>query len=158
MHESARYIPKALFRPRVKPFVIWASPPFLVAQAVLDAYFIIAVAMDEGSFSFGSQTISRAQFLLIVVPLALFGSAWGLASAYGLFFEQPWTRALCTKWSGIAAAASITILSATSLQAKWLIVESWQGALTLAASFWYFYRYEPVVRYYDHLARKTHRK
>lgn len=89
MNHTTRYFPKTLLRPRTKPFLIWAAPPFGAFAALGSAAFATLAALDgqPGAIAVVDHPISRASYLALVYPF-LVGAAIELAAAYGLLMAR----------------------------------------------------------------------
>jgi hypothetical protein len=149
--------PYALFKPREKPFLIWAAPPFLLFWGLSSAAFVVLVAIsafgneDGATFLSGIQ-LTRSQTLLIALPIGLVGGVLNVVAAYGLVVERPWVRSLQTKWSAVAyGIIFVVLLALMPSRATGTLLSVIPNVLFLAVNYWFFYSYKPVVEYYRKL-------
>lgn len=157
MSSTSRYIPKALLRPRAKPFLIWAAPPFLLLAALGTAAFTTLIALDDQSalISVADQPVSRALYIGLVYPLDLIAVAISLSAAYGLLAERPFARSLLTRGVAVWLVAYVFVTGAvTALGPFVMLLHTWSSWILLGVTFWYFYEYEHVRAYYARIERR----
>jgi hypothetical protein len=155
--KTSRYIPKALLRPRSKPLLIWAAPPFLIISALASIAFSTLVAVNDSgvSPSIAGEPVSRAAYLGFVYPLDMISAAISVIAAFGLIAEWPAARPLLTRGVAVLLLAYVIVTSAVAGLAPFVIVlEMWFSWLILGFAFWYFYENEHVRSYYAGLERR----
>ena len=155
MSTVPKYIPKALLRPRAKPLLIWAAPPFLAVYGLTLAAFatIAAVPTQSGSILIGDQPVSDLGYLVGIYPIVLLEALASVAAAYGLVVERLWARELLTKGAAALLMLDVVIGLVVDTPLRVLIVGSWIAWVLLALSFWFFYRYRSVRAYYVRLEK-----
>ncbi len=146
---APRYIPKALFREREKPLLIWIAPPFLIVTGILPLLFLsLIVSQTLGEDGTVQQKLKH---LSVPILFGIIGSVMNLAGAYGLMQEKTWARPLLTWWSLALTVVCVPLAIATHTTADLDLTETivWQ-----ALTFWYFYRYDRVTAYYARLEER----
>lgn len=119
---------------------------FTIVSLFWFAMLAMSAVSASGTYTVGTQRVTRDQFLLRFAPiLAILGSLL-LATAYAFWKERAWGRHLAISYIALAAFASFVLMRepASGCALAMFIVPA-------AFLLWYFYAKPNVVRYYSAL-------
>lgn len=120
---------------------------FFIVALFWFAMLALSVLFDGGTYTIGSERVTREQFLLRAGPvLGVLGSLL-LVTSYAFWKELAWGRHLASSYIVLATVAASTLMPEQPTSGCALAMCIVPATFLL----WYFYAKRNVVRYYSQL-------